>query len=47
MRYRACIADISRQLLPVAFAQQEPGDSLGLGLQNRGIWPQIMRFRVR
>lgn len=29
MRYRACIADISRQLLPVAFAQQE----LGLGLR--------------
>ena len=33
MRYRACIADISRQLLPVAFAQQEPG--LGLKTPSR------------
>jgi len=28
MRYRACIADISRQLLPVAFAQQESFDNV-------------------
>ena len=42
MRYRACIADISRQLLPVAFAQQEPGDSLGLGLQDRELFREPM-----